>query len=93
MLDPALRSFIEGEVERAIGRFSDRLTRAEVYLSDENADKGGLLDKRCVIEVHPASMQPVSASDKASTVEEATTSAAHKMKRLLDPTFAKMDKR
>jgi len=43
VLDPELRSFIEGEVERAMGRFSDRLTRPEVYLSDENADKGGPL--------------------------------------------------
>jgi len=43
VLDPELRSFIEGEVERAMGRLSDRLTRPEVYLSDENADKGGPL--------------------------------------------------
>jgi len=90
-LDAAQQAFVEGEVDRAIGRFSDRLTRAEVYLSDENSDKGGPKDKRCVIEVRPAAKQPVSASDKASTVEEAVTSTAHKMRRQLDSTFGKID--
>jgi ribosome-associated translation inhibitor RaiA len=93
VLNSEARAFIEGEVDRALGRFSDRVTRAEVYLSDENADKGGPNDKRCVIEVRPSSMQPVSASDKASTVEEATTGAAQKMRRQLDSTFGRVDQR
>jgi Sigma 54 modulation protein / S30EA ribosomal protein len=92
-LMPESRSFIVAEVDRALGRFSNRVTRAEVYLSDENAEKGGTNDKRCVIEVRPSSMQPVSASDKAATVEEATTSAAQKMRRLLDSTFGRVDRR
>jgi len=92
VLKPRARTFIESEVERALGRFGRRLTRAEVYLSDDNGPvRGGPQDKRCVLEVRPVSMQPVSASDNAATVEEAATGAAQKMKRLLDTTFGRID--
>jgi len=92
VLKPGSRTFIEGEVERTLGRFGRRVTRAEVYLSDDNGPvKGGPQDKRCVLEVRPASMQPVSASNNAATVEEATTGAAQKMRRLLDTTFGRRE--
>jgi|HubBroStandDraft_6_1064221.scaffolds.fasta_scaffold3171768_2 hypothetical protein len=84
---------VEGEVARAIERFEGRLTRAEVHLSDENGAKSGVRDKRCVIEVRPMGMQPVSVTEDAATVLEAATGAAHKMKRLLDSTFGKIDEK
>jgi hypothetical protein len=84
---------VEGEVARAIERFEGRLTRAEVHLSDENGAKSGARDKRCVIEVRPMGMQPVSVTEDAATVLEAATGAAHKMKRLLDSTFGKIDEK
>jgi hypothetical protein len=84
---------VESEVERAIERFEGRLTRAEVHLSDENGAKAGDRDKRCVIEVRPVGMQPVSVTEDAATVLEAATGAAHKMKRLLDSTFGKIDEK
>ena len=37
-------------VESALIRFSDRVTRVEVHLSDENGQKSGPDDKRCMIE-------------------------------------------
>ena len=92
-VDRALSSAVESEVERAIGRFGERLTRVEVHLSDENGAKAGTRDKRCVIETRPAGMQPVSVTDDAATVLEAATGAAHKMKRLLDSTFGKIDEK
>jgi hypothetical protein len=84
---------VESEVARAIERFEGRLTRAEVHLSDENGAKSGARDKRCVIEVRPMGMQPVSVTEDAATVLEAATGAAHKMKRLLDSTFGKIDEK
>jgi Sigma 54 modulation protein / S30EA ribosomal protein len=93
VMNQELSTAVESEVERAIGRFRERLTRVEVHLSDENAAKGGTRDKRCVIETRPAGMQPVSASDNAATIEEAATGAAHKMKRLLDTAFGKIDEK
>ena len=93
VMNQELSKALESEVERAIGRFGEKLTRVEVHLSDENAAKGGSRDKRCVIETRPAGMQPVSASDSAATVEEAVTGAAHKMRRLLDSAFGKIDEK
>lgn len=87
-----LSTFIEGEVERALERFKDRLTRVEVHVSDENAAKGGARDKRCVIETRPTGLNPLSASDAAATVEAAVTGASNKMKRLLETTFGKQSK-
>jgi Sigma 54 modulation protein / S30EA ribosomal protein len=92
-VDRELSGAVESEVERAIGRFEQRLTRVEVHLSDENGAKSGDRDKRCVIEVRPVGMQPVSVTDDATTVLEAATGAAHKMKRLLDSTFGKIDEK
>ena len=92
-VDRELSSAVESEVERAIGRFGEKLTRVEVHLSDENGAKGGARDKRCVIETRLAGMQPLSASDNAATIEEAVTGAAHKMKRLLDSAFGKIDEK
>ena len=93
VMNQELSSAMEGEIERAIGRFGERLTRVEVHLSDENAAKGGDRDKRCVIETRPAGMQPLTVDDNAATVEEAVTGAAHKMRRLLETTFGKIDER
>jgi ribosome-associated translation inhibitor RaiA len=93
VMNQELSKALESEVERAIGRFGEKLTRVEVHLSDENGAKGGARDKRCVIETRPAGMQPLSASDNAATIEEAVTSAAHKMRRLLDSAFGKIDEK
>ena len=46
-----LTNEVEAVLQHALGRFSERITRAEVYFSDENSsDKSGDADKRCVVE-------------------------------------------
>ncbi|MGQ0552989.1 MAG: HPF/RaiA family ribosome-associated protein [Planctomycetota bacterium] len=76
-------AFAEAIVSDELDRFMARLTRIEVHFSDTNAKKHGGDDKRCQIEVRPASQQPVSATAAAGTVEKALTIAVGKMKRLL----------
>jgi ribosome-associated translation inhibitor RaiA len=78
-----LDAFAEEIVTGALSRFMPRVTRIDVHLSDANADRKGDNDKRCQIEVRPASQQPVSATATAGTIEKALASAASKMKRLL----------
>ena len=36
-----LLGYVETEINAALSRFSDRLTRVEVHLGDENANKSG----------------------------------------------------
>ena len=58
-----LTSRVVAEVTATLSRFSDQLTRVEVHVSDENADKGGAADKKCVIEARPVGLQPVAVTD------------------------------
>jgi ribosome-associated translation inhibitor RaiA len=87
-------SDIEAVIEDKLGRFADRITRAEVHLNDENsASKQGGNDKRCQIEVRIAGMQPISVTDHADSHDEALHGAADKMVRLLETTVGKLESR
>ncbi len=88
--DTELTSLVEAEVNHALGRFSNHLTRIEVHISDENGAKGGI-DKRCLIEARPAGHQPVTTSSEASEIEQAVKHASEKMKKALDSLFGKLD--
>jgi hypothetical protein len=90
-VDAAITDMAQAEVDRALNRFEDRLTRVELYLSDLNGPKEGdhLEDKRCVVEARPAGMQPVSVTQDAMTVAEAIGGAVNKMKRLLESAAGK----
>lgn len=86
-----LIQYIEGEVDVALARFGDQITRVEVHLSDENAGKPGDMDKRCVIEARAAGRQPVAVTHHAATVDESFSGAVHKLQHLLDSTLGKLD--
>ncbi len=54
---------VEAVVRGALDRFSEQITRVEVYLSDENSDKKfGTDDKRCLLEARLAGLQPIAVS-------------------------------
>jgi hypothetical protein len=88
-----LDAYAESVVTRGLSRFAGRLTRIDVYLSDENAERESPNDKRCQIEARPASQEPVSVSATATKVEKALTIAVGKMKRLLSARFDKQSRR
>jgi len=77
----------EEVVGTALARFAGRVTRVDVYFSDDNAQKKGDDDKRCQIEVRPASQRPISVTASAATVHKALTMAVGKMKRLMSSQF------
>lgn len=81
---------IVAEATAALARFSEHLTRVEVHLSDENAAKGGVGDKRCVIEARPVGRAPVAVTDHGDSVEEACSGALRKLASLLDTRFGKL---
>lgn len=82
---------ISAQVEGALERFADRLTRVEVHLSDDNASKPGKDDKRCTLEARPAGQQPVAVTNHADTVADALDGALSKLDRLLTTRFGKLD--
>lgn len=83
----ALSEHIRGVVDQSLSRFSRHITRIEVHLSDENAEKAGVLDKRCMIEARFECRHPIAVTDHAADVEKALHGAVHKLIRLIDSTL------
>lgn len=90
--DEQLIERIESIAREGLSRFSDRITRVDLHLSDVNGNQGGV-DKQCVIEVRPKGLDPVVTTDQAETVDKVALSAIHKMVHLLENTFGKLSAR
>ncbi len=86
----ALASHVSGLVENALNHVSDHITRVEVHLSDENSNKGGQNEKRCVMEARLEGRQPVAVTHQATTVEQSVEGAVHKLSRLIESTLGRL---
>lgn len=80
---------VEAEVESTLSRFREQITRVEVHISDENAGKPGLADKRCLMEARPTGLQPVAVTHLAATIDEAVSGAADKLRNALASTLGR----
>jgi hypothetical protein len=91
--DTASAEFSETIAAR-LDRFSDRLTRVEVHLTDLNGrDNGTGDDKRCLIEARPASRGPVAVTSEAATLEQALASGLNKLVTALEREFGRITSR
>jgi ribosome-associated translation inhibitor RaiA len=73
-----------------LGRFSDRITRVEVHLSDQNSDKSGQDDKRCRMEARLEGRNPTAVTHQAASLGDAVDGAADKLKRALASTWERL---
>jgi len=90
--DEELTRQVEGVVEGALGRFSDRITRVEVHLTDQNgSQKSGDSDKRCLMEARLAGLQPIAVSAEGSSLAQALDGAADKLERTLKRTLGRLE--
>ncbi len=85
-----LATHVKGVVESALSRFSDRITRVEVHLSDQNSDKGGQDDKRCMMEARLEGRQPTAVTHLAASLDDAVDGAADKLKRSIESTLERL---
>jgi len=85
-----MREPLKATIANALDRFSAHLTRVEVKLSDENADRDSANDKRCVLEVRPRGMQPIVVTSHGASVEHAVDEAISKMKTSLDTVMGRL---
>jgi len=88
-----LAEHAKATVESTLGHLAEHVTRVEVHLSDENGDKGGGHDKRCMMEARLEGHQPIAASDEAETIDQAIAGAAEKLKHSLDHTLGRLSDR
>lgn len=87
-----LTDHVNKEVTHALRHFTERVTRVEVHLHDDNADKHGK-DKRVILEARPAGHQPVAVTHDGTDMYDTIHQASKKLERALDHLFGKLDNR
>lgn len=85
-----LLDYCKSTVEAELNRFAEHITRVEIHLSDENGDKGGEDDKRCLIETKLKGKSPVAVKNTASNIDDAISGAIDKITKVLETSLAKM---
>ena len=88
-MNAKLAKCVVGEATELLDRFSDRLTRVEVHLSDIDRGKTGKVDKRCLVEVRAAGMKPFVASAQTKEIRTSVNQALRKMVRALNTFLGK----
>ena len=86
-------SAAEAAVEGAVSRWTERITRVEVHLSDVNRHKGGADDKRCVMEARLGGLDPIVVIHTAGTLTDAIDGAAKKLQKSLQSTLGRLSDR
>ncbi len=81
----------EGAVAQDLGHLSERLTRVEVHLKDQNADKHGPEHIRCTMEARPRGLGPISSHHDAADISAALKGAAKKLRGRLSAEFERRD--
>jgi ribosomal subunit interface protein len=86
----SLTRHVESVVKEALSRFSDRVTRVVVHLSDSNDSKSSDGDHRCLMEARIEGHPPIAASDHGASMHQAIHAAAEKLKRSIDSTLGRI---
>ena len=71
-------------ISEELSRYSKQITRVEVHFSDEDGNKEGFNDKRCMVEARLAGMKPIAVANHANTHEQAFSGAIDKLKTSLE---------
>lgn len=85
-----IENYFKEQIKDDLNRFSDRVTRVEVHLSDENGAKSGERDKKCVLEARPEGLKPVAVTAFDNSIEKAISGATQKMKSSLNKLIGKL---
>ena len=88
---PQMASRIQALVRDTLDRFSDRITRVEIHLNDENSVKGGGNDKRCLMEARVAGFGPIDASHEAPELMLAIEGAMEKLERAIEHKLGRIE--
>ncbi|MBP1665702.1 MAG: HPF/RaiA family ribosome-associated protein [Bacteroidetes bacterium] len=82
--------YFSEKINHALKRFDDNITRIEIHLSDQNAQKTSSDDVQCKIEARIRDLKPVIVTGKSNTKEKALDEAIKKMKASLDKVTGKL---
>jgi ribosome-associated translation inhibitor RaiA len=80
---------LESQVTSTLDRYSDKITRVELYVADENAHKAGADDIRCTLEARVSGVPPVVVNERTDQLLSAVQGALSKMESSLETLFGK----
>jgi len=81
-------------LEDKLRRFRPRITRLEVFFTDENSTaRSADDDKRCRLEARLNGLDPVSVSQRGASLTQALGGATRKLQSLLESTLGKLEGR
>jgi ribosomal subunit interface protein len=86
----SLAEHVTHVVEKALSKKSEHITRIEVHMSDENSNKGGLHDKRCMMEARLQGRAPLSVTHHAESLHQAIDGAVEKLVRIVNSTLDRL---
>ncbi|TCC90344.1 HPF/RaiA family ribosome-associated protein [Pedobacter frigiditerrae] len=81
---------ITAQLTKDLDRFTGHITRVEVHLSDENGNKSGINDKKCLLEARFEGKPPIVTSDLGNTYDLALKGATEKLKHALTTIVSKL---
>lgn len=76
-----------------LSRYSERITTIVVHLGDENSQKEGGNDKRCMIEARLEGLQPIAVSGNGDTIEQSVKRALFKLKGAIESVLGRLKER
>lgn len=85
-LNENFSSAISAELER----YSEHISRVEIFLADENAAKTGANDKRCTLEARVNGREPIAVTAHGDTLDIAFNTAIDKLHSSLTTLFDRM---
>lgn len=77
-------------ISKQLDRFGHQITRIEVHFSDEDGNKKGQSDKRCMMEARLEGMNPIAVTNLAATSENALSGAIDKIKTSLETNLGRL---
>ncbi len=83
-------SQITEKLTKDLERFTGHITRVEVHLSDENGNKSGINDKKCLLEARFEGKPPIVTSDLGNSYDLALKGATEKLKHALTTVVSKL---
>ncbi|GGD82519.1 HPF/RaiA family ribosome-associated protein [Planktosalinus lacus] len=89
VIDKRKKEYFSSMIEKSLNRF-DGITRIEVHLSDENSEKSGTDDKRCLLEVRMNNRQPIVVTNQSDTLEKSISGSLDKIKSKIDTILGKL---
>ncbi len=81
--------YVEGLIKDAMQNYKEDVTRVDVHVSDENANKGGDDDLRCTIEARIRGMQPIAVTHNDENIDAAISGATDRIARSVRKTLEK----